>query len=415
MVLGPGGSTDRTGVGSYTLSNGTLTVMNEQEQIGEYASGTFNQSGGTNTAAVLLVGGEVSGTYIFSGGTLAANDGEGVGNWVGTGGVGVGTFEQTGGVQTVSPLAAPGFQYAIVIGRGANVGGSGNYLLSGTGSLTVNGSILVTSPIAGPSSTLSVSSGSMYVSGGIAVGSGNGTISYGGSFTQTGGTVTLGGLGINSGTNFSLSGGTLNVASGYFTTASSVVVGNGSTPTTLNLTGGSSNASYTFAQGLSISSAATLTGGGTITNSSSSAPVTVYGAIAPTASQNSLSILGSFTLAPTTTTLIEEVGSTPTFGSVTSSGNMALAGALALYEDAANEATTTAGQSFIILQTTGSGVLSGAFSNIASGQTLTTTDGTASFVVTVNEGTDGDVVLSDFQMVPEPGAVGVIARRRWRW
>jgi len=45
---------------------------------------------------------------------------------------------------------------------------------------------------------------------------------------------------------------------------------------------------------------------------------------------------------------------------------------------------TTAGQSFIILETTSGGVLSGAFSNIASGQTLTTTDGTASFLVTIN-------------------------------
>ena len=45
-----------------------------------------------------------------------------------------------------------------------------------------------------------------------------------------------------------------------------------------------------------------------------------------------------------------------------------------LYEDSASEATTTAGKRSILLQTTGTGVLSGAFSNIAGGQTLTTNE-----------------------------------------
>jgi hypothetical protein len=62
----------------------------------------------------------------------------------------------------------------------------------------------------------------------------------------------------------------------------------------------------------------------------------------------------------------------------------------------------------VIFDATNGAVLSGAFSNIASGQTLTTTDGTASFLVTVNDGVDGDVVLSDFQLVPEPSAGGTM-------
>ena len=167
-------------------------------------------------------------------------------------------------------------------------------------------------------------------------------------------------------------------------------------------------ASYSFAQGLSISTAATLTGGGLITNAAGAAPLIVFGTIQPTASQNTISINGPLTLETSATTSIQRVGSTPVFGTIASSGNIALAGVLAVYEDGANEAETTAGQSFIILEATGSGVLSGAFSNIASGQTLTTTDGTASFLVTINSGVDGDVVLSDFQMVPEPGMMAVM-------
>jgi hypothetical protein len=82
---------------------------------------------------------------------------------------------------------------------------------------------------------------------------------------------------------------------------------------------------------------------------------------------------------------------------------------LALYKDGANEAITIGGQSFIVLQATGSGVLSGAFSNIASGQIITATDGTASFLVTINQGSNGDVVLSDFQVIPEPGVAGLLS------
>jgi PEP-CTERM motif len=39
---------------------------------------------------------------------------------------------------------------------------------------------------------------------------------------------------------------------------------------------------------------------------------------------------------------------------------------------------------------------------------LTTTYGTASFLVTIDQGVDRDVVLSDFQMVPEPGTLGIV-------
>jgi hypothetical protein len=213
----------------------------------------------------------------------------------------------------------------------------------------------------GGSSTGTGGIGAFAMSGGTMSATGGITVFSGCNFAQTGGSVTAGSLTINSGGSLNLSGGTL------------------------------------------------------------SSSVIVAGKLTTTGSPTAISISGPFTLQSTATTLAQLLGSTPAFGAISSTGNMTLAGSLALYVDAANEATTTAGQSFIILQATGSGVLSGAFSNIASGQTLTTADGTASFVVTINEGTDGDVVLSDFQMVPEPGmasvmgavaAMGMMRRRR---
>jgi hypothetical protein len=231
---------------------------------------------------------------------------------------------------------------------------------------------------------------------------------YGGVYIQSGGSATVSG-------NFSaiagatgvlqFNGGTLTIGGSNVSAGSPFVVGNGSTAATLNLTGGIVDSRYKFTQGLTISPAAILAGGGSIVGLS---VVTVYGTIAPDASENSIQINNVLTLEPSATTFIQRVGSTPSFGSIQTQGNIALAGVLALYEDAANEATPTAGQSFIILQATNGGVLSGAFANIASGRTLTTTDGTASFLVTIDPGVDGDVVLSDFQLVPEPGAVGVM-------
>lgn len=69
-----------------------------------------------------------------------------------------------------------------------------------------------------------------------------------------------------------------------------------------------------------------------------------------------------------------------------------------------------------LFATTGS--LGGAFANVASGERLFTDDGVSSFVVTYDQG--GEITLSDFQQVPEPhsllllaaGGLGGFGRRR---
>jgi fibronectin-binding autotransporter adhesin len=256
---------------------------------------------------------------------------------------------------------------------GVGTSGIGTYSLGGTGAISIPGT----------------SSGTL----GLYVGyNGRGT------FNQSGGSVTVGG---SSNANVSLaynasSAGTYLVSGGSLAVNGSVSVGGSSSSAdgsaAPSISGGS----------ISVSNAWTIYLGGTL--SESAGTLTVGQLIIKSGGILQLSggTLNAFT------THIQRVGSTSNFGTIQSTSNLTLAGVLALYEDAADEATTTSNQSFTVVQATNGGLLRGAFSNIPSGQMLTTTDDTASFLVTVNSGVDGDVVLSDFQAVPEPSAAGAI-------
>jgi hypothetical protein len=310
---------------------------------------------------------------------------------------GVGAHTQSAGTDTESEL---------LVGWAA--GGIGTYNLSGTGSIAIagnsgsfNGLLVVGSAGGG---TFNQSGGTVTLANGTSFGTAiipalelgessgsSGTyVLSGGSLTDTG-VVTVGGTSSGAGGigTFAVSGGSMSVTGGITVYSGSNFTQSGGTVS---------------AGSMAISSGGTLNlSGGTLT-----APITIAGTLATSASQTPINLTGSLTLQSTATMLVQRTGSETSFATVQENGNMSLAGVLDVYEDAANEATTTAGQSFIILQTTSGGILSGAFSNIASGQTLTTTDGSASFLVTVNDGRDGDVVLSDFQLVPEPGMIGVL-------
>jgi autotransporter-associated beta strand protein len=115
--LSIGGNAAVSGV--YSLSGGQLSAIGEA--IGKAGPGTFNQSGGTNTASGSLTVGNSSsssGMYGLSGGQLSAAS-----EYVGAPGV-AGSFQQTGGVNA-TPLLA--------------ISSSGSYLLAG-GTLQVNSS-----------------------------------------------------------------------------------------------------------------------------------------------------------------------------------------------------------------------------------------------------------------------------------
>src|SRR5262245_11152968 len=121
--------------GLYTLNGGSVQAS-QSEFIGNKGTGTFNQSGGTNTIIPNGIGslfvGQLAGSngaYILSGsGQLISYESEYIGN------LGSGTFTQTGGTNTINGAKD------LILGNGA--GGSGTYAIS-AGTLTANNNVVV--------------------------------------------------------------------------------------------------------------------------------------------------------------------------------------------------------------------------------------------------------------------------------
>ena len=123
------GNSVATGVGNYMLSDSGVLSVASTEGI---ANGTFTQTGGSHTiGSGGLTGFSIArGRYDMSGGALSVNGFEGIG-----GDPGDATFSQSGGSHT---LGSPGGNSKMFLGVG---GYSGVYTLSGTGMLTINGSV----------------------------------------------------------------------------------------------------------------------------------------------------------------------------------------------------------------------------------------------------------------------------------
>ena len=219
--------------GTYNLSNTGALVANTPEYIGDIGVGFFNQNGGSNTINNLGVNlylgysqfgnGSTSGTYTLMAGNLTVTAAAGLGSeYVGYNHSG--TFNQSGGTNTTQQLS---------LGRAA--GSSGMYTLSGgslstnneyigsSGSATFNhnggtnatGNLIVGNGFSptSPSATYTLSgTGTLYVGVNEVVGL-TGTANL---FNQTGGTQLIGGeldLGDNPGASgtYTLSGGSASV------------------------------------------------------------------------------------------------------------------------------------------------------------------------------------------------------------
>ncbi len=122
-------------------------------------------------------------------------------------------------------------------------------------------------------------------------------------------------------------------------------------------------------------------------------------------------ITGNVTLSSDPSTLAFNLGGETQgtqYDSLTINGNMTLAGNLEL--TLTNGFVPLAGDSFTVL-TVGSGyALSGAFLDAANGGRLVDTNGTGSFLVNYGSGAyANEIVLTNFQAVPEPATLALLA------
>ena len=339
-----------------TLDNrGTVTV----------AGGTFNVLGQldsvTTNNAIIVTGGQFIATndnsfmtrVTVSNGTFLARD-------VFLGNQKVGNFSVAGGV-VASPGSFNGFSVGVNGGTGVVSQVGGQILLTNT-YLNVGG---LFSPAVGQ---FTISNGmtlarDLYVGG---QGDGNGTVSL------FGGTLVASNLVVNATSQVIVNGGMLQTWSSTNANNLPFIIGNGSSSAAYQLLGGTNS----FPKGLRIASNSILSGTGTI-----SGGVTNSGAIAPGTSAGRIDISGSLVLSNNAELRIELGGSTPgtQFDFLNVTGAATLGGALSISLINNFQSTMTNGASFTLL--TAGTPLAGAFTNVASGGTLTTTDGRARFTV----------------------------------
>ena len=267
-TLSLGGSS----TGIVNMTAGGLSVSTSA-CVGYSGSGTFTQSGGTNTISSATYGlylgynSGSSGTYSLSGiGQLSANC-----EYVGCSGSG--TFTQSGGYNQNAGL---------YLGSGSN--GNGTYNLNGTGQLSANSeyvgnsgtgtfnqsggtNTMVVGVLLGNlgTGTYNLSAGLLSANSDTIGGSGTGTFTQSGGTNQVTGHLYLGDVSGSSG-KYNLNGGLLVVPS--------IVVGSGSA--TFNFGGGTLQASGSFTNLLPIA----LTGsGGNATVDTASYTVTLSGSL----------------------------------------------------------------------------------------------------------------------------------------
>ncbi|MGD0461441.1 MAG: PEP-CTERM sorting domain-containing protein [Tepidisphaeraceae bacterium] len=248
--------------GEVNLSGGSLSV-GDTEYVGSSDTGTFNQTGGTNTLTssgyvlqVAALAGS-TGTYNLSGtGLLSSNGEESVGNGYPSGGAS-GTFNQTGGTNALNAGAS--------LSVGSDPGAVGVYILSGgTNTISSSGNLSIGTS-SGTTGTYSLSGTGLLSVAGIEFVGNNGT----GTFNQTGGTNTL----TSSGDVLQVAGttgstGTYNLSgTGLLSSNGSEDVGdgysNGNVNGTFNQTGGTNalNAGASLNVGVFGSGAYNLSGG----------------------------------------------------------------------------------------------------------------------------------------------------------
>ncbi|HEX8523275.1 MAG TPA: hypothetical protein VF669_13540 [Tepidisphaeraceae bacterium] len=260
---------------SFFAMSGTARISASNETVSGASTGaTFVQSAGTNSVSgtISLGGDGTSGRYSLSGsGVVSAARVN-----LGTANLGGGLWSQTGGSANVTGTGAG---EGINIGTGTSSGilvPSGIVNLSGGTLATTSASIGGTKETGGARGTLSMSGGTMTVSGGLKVWNdaanrvlvsggrlGAGSTSNEQVIQQTGGTMLLGA--VSGGGTLDVSGGTASVSSVRQGTLS---VG-GSGRLVVNANGGASGVSYLSSLSVSGSGVLDLMDNGFVVNSGS--------------------------------------------------------------------------------------------------------------------------------------------------
>jgi fibronectin-binding autotransporter adhesin len=381
--------------GIISVSGGTLNLnggaLNNGSSIGssgagivQLTSGTLTANGTINVQNFLLNGGVLAGVQTFAG-TLGWQNG--TLNNTGT------TTMGNGSTLTISGAANHDFQSHTIVNDGT-VNWQAGHLRSGSGgTITNNGTWNDSASGYTVNNDYGGSGGTSFVN------------AAGGTYAKSAGTTTFTVPLTNAGT-LTLAGGTLALQSTFANTGT-VTVAAGAALT--------SSSPLTFAVG------SKLQGGGTVTASALSLSGQLDPGFGTTTGQ--LSLTTNLTLAGTAQSIFDLGGATAAqYDSVLVSGTLTLGGTLAVrFVDNFN---LTADNAMTFTLATGT-TLANAFTNVANGAQLVTTDGLGVFTVNYGAASPFGVntlVLSNFNAIPEPstwalmlsgaGMLGWMARRR---
>jgi hypothetical protein len=400
---GTGGSITNTGTwndsSGYTVNNdfgGTVSTFTNA------TGGTYNKTTGTSTYYIPFT----------NAGTLNVTDG--ALNLAAGGTLAAGAINVTGGsgVQLTSgTFSAAAAAAGTIAWQGANFNGSGTSTF-------------------GPGLTVNLNSGhdhdfdarTLLTQGTVNWSAGRLRSGHAGAIVNTGTWNDSSGYSVNNdygdttATFTNATGGTYNKTAGTssysipFTNAGTLNVTGGSLVfhSTFTNSGGSlvtAGGSFSFATALDLGTGS-LGGTGTITAPS----VTAGGRVAPGNSPGQLTLTGHLTLLSTSTLLIELAGPVKGTGYdfLSIGGNAALAGTLSVSILGGFQSTLASTDTFTVVTATN---LTGAFTNVANGQRLFTSDGLGSFQINYGPGSAfalNSVVLTNFVPIPEPSTYALL-------
>ncbi|MFD2113533.1 DUF4347 domain-containing protein, partial [Thiorhodococcus fuscus] len=360
-IIGGTGGLIKSGTGELTLT-GTNTYTGATT----VSAGTLVASGGSAIA-------DTSAVTVASGATLYSVGSETVGSIAGAGGIDV-----NGGVLTVGGDDSS-TTFSGVISEGSEGGGLTKV---GAGTLTLSGNNSYTG-------TTAVSAGTLSIGGDANLGGGAVNLSNDATLTVTG----TGAQTIDNAISLDLNGGTLsydNSASGDALTLSGAITGSD----LLTKSGAGlvliENATNTVAVNVS---AGTLGGNGKVGDLTLSA-----GTLAPGNGAGDLDT-GNLSLASGAIYAVELGGTTVAtqYDQVKVTGTVDLGGAT-LNAALINSFTPTSGDSFVIIDNDGSDAVTGTFSGLAEGASVTV--GGTDFTISYVGGDGNDVVLTAFNSAP---------------